>query len=123
MRGHVHSVPSSALRIPTALRGCRGSTCRPPICTIVVVRAAPCLAGRDLAGGEYSWRVALSPTNPPTARPAPEQTRASSTSSASVLQKLARVLKEKAQQDFERIVKGTSKTREKLGVRAPLPPL
>ncbi|PSC73424.1 cell division chloroplastic [Micractinium conductrix] len=33
-----------------------------------------------------------------------------------MLQKLARVFKEKAQQDLERIVKGTSKTREKLGV-------
>ena len=38
------------------------------------------------------------------------------TSSPNVLQKLARVLKEKASQDFDRIVKGTSKTREKLGV-------
>ncbi len=37
--------------------------------------------------------------------------------SPGVLQKLARVFKEKAQQDVDRIFKGTSKTREKLGVR------
>jgi len=37
-------------------------------------------------------------------------------SSTGVLQKLARVFKEKATQDFDRILKGTSKTREKLGV-------
>ncbi|KAL4434779.1 hypothetical protein ABPG77_005306 [Micractinium sp. CCAP 211/92] len=36
--------------------------------------------------------------------------------SPGVLQKLARVFKEKAQQDVDRIFKGTSKTREKLGV-------
>lgn len=36
-----------------------------------------------------------------------------------MLQKLARVFKEKAQQDVDRIFKGTSKTREKLGVRRP----
>ena len=34
-----------------------------------------------------------------------------------VLQKLGRVLKEKAVGDFERVFQGTSKTREKLGVR------
>jgi len=39
-------------------------------------------------------------------------------SSTGVLQKLARVFKEKASQDFERVVKGTSKTRERLGVRS-----
>ncbi len=37
---------------------------------------------------------------------------------SSVLGKLARVFKEKAAQDLDRIRKGTSKTREKLGVRA-----
>jgi inorganic triphosphatase YgiF len=37
-------------------------------------------------------------------------------SSTGVLQKLARVFKEKASQDLQRIVAGTSKTREKLGV-------
>lgn len=37
-------------------------------------------------------------------------------STPGVLQKLARVFKEKAQQDYDRIIKGTSKTREKLGV-------
>jgi hypothetical protein len=42
---------------------------------------------------------------------------AASASGTGVLQKLARVFKEKAQQDLDRIVKGTSKTREKLGVR------
>lgn len=36
----------------------------------------------------------------------------------SILEKLGRVLKEKAVGDFERVFKGTSKTREKLGVRA-----
>lgn len=36
--------------------------------------------------------------------------------SPSVLQKMARVVKEKASQDFGRIVKGTEKTRKKLGV-------
>lgn len=41
---------------------------------------------------------------------------AAATSGAGVLQKLARVFKEKAAQDLGRIVKGTSKTREKLGV-------
>ena len=41
------------------------------------------------------------------------QTHASSTG---VLQKIARVLREKASQDLERIMRGTSKTREKLGV-------
>lgn len=40
-------------------------------------------------------------------------------STTGVLQKLARVFKEKAAQDLDRIVKGTSKTREKLGVSAP----
>lgn len=44
--------------------------------------------------------------------------QAAATSGAStVLGKLARVFKEKAQQDLSRIVQGTSKTREKLGVR------
>ncbi|KAL4423881.1 hypothetical protein ABPG75_001182 [Micractinium tetrahymenae] len=43
------------------------------------------------------------------------QVRAAATSPG-VLQKLARVFKEKAQQDVDRIFKGTSKTREKLGV-------
>lgn len=38
-------------------------------------------------------------------------------SSPGVLQKLARVFKEKASEDFGRIIKGTSKTRERLGVR------
>ena len=38
-----------------------------------------------------------------------------------MLQKLGRVLKEKAVGDFERVFQGTSKTREKLGVR-PLRP-
>ena len=33
-----------------------------------------------------------------------------------VLQKLGRVLKEKAGEDFQRVFQGTSKTREKLGV-------
>lgn len=33
-----------------------------------------------------------------------------------MLQKMARVVKEKAAQDFGRIVKGTEKTRQKLGV-------
>lgn len=37
-------------------------------------------------------------------------------SQTGVLQKLARVFKEKASQDLDRIMKGTSKTREKLGV-------
>ena len=37
-------------------------------------------------------------------------------SSTGMLQKLARVFKEKASQDLDRIMKGTSKTREKLGV-------
>jgi hypothetical protein len=36
--------------------------------------------------------------------------------STGVLQKLARVFKEKASQDLDRIMKGTSKTRERLGV-------
>lgn len=45
------------------------------------------------------------------------QVQATATSGGGVLQKLARVFKEKAQQDLSRIVKGTSKTREKLGVR------
>lgn len=36
---------------------------------------------------------------------------------AGLLQKLGRVLREKAATDLERITKGTSKTREKLGVR------
>ncbi|KAI3432381.1 hypothetical protein D9Q98_003937 [Chlorella vulgaris] len=44
------------------------------------------------------------------------QVQATATSGGGVLQKLARVFKEKAQQDLSRIVKGTSKTREKLGV-------
>lgn len=35
-----------------------------------------------------------------------------------VLQKLGRVLKEKAGEDFQRVFQGTSKTREKLGVRS-----
>ena len=35
-----------------------------------------------------------------------------------VLQKLGRVLKEKALGDFDRVFQGTSKTREKLGVRS-----
>ena len=34
-----------------------------------------------------------------------------------MLQKLGRVLKEKVVGDFERVFQGTSKTREKLGVR------
>lgn len=34
----------------------------------------------------------------------------------SLIQKVARVVREKASEDFDRIVKGTSKTREKLGV-------
>lgn len=34
-----------------------------------------------------------------------------------ILQKLGRVLKEKATGDLDRVFKGTSKTREKLGVR------
>ncbi len=38
-------------------------------------------------------------------------------SGTGVLQKLTRVLKEKAQQDYDRVFQGTSKTREKLGVR------
>lgn len=38
-----------------------------------------------------------------------------------VLQKLGRVLKEKAVGDFERVFQGTSKTREKLGVRLSVP--
>ena len=47
------------------------------------------------------------------------QAQASSSSTGvGVFQKLARVFKEKAQQDLDRIIKGTSKTREKLGVRA-----
>ena len=33
-----------------------------------------------------------------------------------MLQKLGRVLKEKAEADLERVLNGTSKTREKLGV-------
>ncbi len=37
---------------------------------------------------------------------------------AGLLQKLGRVLKEKAATDLERITKGASKTREKLGVRS-----
>jgi hypothetical protein len=37
-----------------------------------------------------------------------------------MLQKLGRVLKEKAATDLERITKGASKTREKLGVRGKL---
>jgi len=37
-------------------------------------------------------------------------------SQTGVLQKLARVFKEKASQDLDRIMKGTSKTREKLGI-------
>lgn len=37
-------------------------------------------------------------------------------SGVSVFKKIARVLQEKAQQDIDRITKGTSKTREKLGV-------
>jgi len=37
-------------------------------------------------------------------------------SSPNVLQKMARVVKEKASQDYDRIVKGTEKTRAKLGV-------
>ena len=36
---------------------------------------------------------------------------------AGVLQKLGRVLREKAAGDFQRVFQGTSKTREKLGVR------
>lgn len=36
-----------------------------------------------------------------------------------ILQKLGRVLKEKATGDFDRVFKGTEKTREKLGVRRP----
>ena len=36
-----------------------------------------------------------------------------------LLQRLGRVLKEKAAGDFERFFKGTVKTRERLGVRAP----
>lgn len=43
---------------------------------------------------------------------------ASSGSSVGTLQKLARVFREKAQQDFDRLRGGTSKTREKLGVGA-----
>ena len=34
-----------------------------------------------------------------------------------ILQKLGRVLKEKATGDLDRVFKGTKKTREKLGVR------
>lgn len=44
------------------------------------------------------------------------QVSAAATGTPGVLQKLARVFKEKAQQDLDRIIKGTSKTREKLGV-------
>lgn len=47
--------------------------------------------------------------------------QATATSGAgTVLGKLARVFKEKAAQDLSRIVQGTSKTREKLGVRGAL---
>jgi hypothetical protein len=38
------------------------------------------------------------------------------TAEPSLLQKLGRVLKEKAAGDYERFVKGTSKTRERLGL-------
>lgn len=37
-----------------------------------------------------------------------------------ILQKLGRVLKEKAAGDLDRVFKGTSKTREKLGVTVPV---
>ena len=40
-----------------------------------------------------------------------------STSQPGLLQRLGRVLKEKAEGDFDRFFKGTTKTRERLGVR------
>ena len=43
---------------------------------------------------------------------------ATGTSGPGLLQKLGRVLKEKAAGDFQRVFKGTEKTRKKLGVRA-----
>jgi len=55
------------------------------------------------------------------ALPCCPQAQAAATSGTSALQKLARVFREKAQQDMDRIVKGTSKTREKLGVRTHSP--
>ena len=48
------------------------------------------------------------------------QAAATGTGGPGLLQKLGRVLKEKAAGDLQRIFKGTEKTRAKLGVRAPL---
>ena len=44
------------------------------------------------------------------------QVRTSSAPAPGLLQRLGRVLKEKASGDFERFFKGTVKTRERLGV-------
>ncbi len=45
------------------------------------------------------------------------QQAASTGAGAGLLQKLGRVLREKASTDLDRILHGASKTREKLGVR------
>ena len=61
-------------------------------------------------------RRSLPPPQHPGMRPHPQVQAAAA--APGMLQKLARVFKEKAQQDLDRLVKGTSKSREKLGVRA-----
>jgi hypothetical protein len=48
----------------------------------------------------------------------PDNKASSSTGPGNLLQRLGRVLKDKASSDFDRFVAGTSKTRERLGVRA-----
>lgn len=56
------------------------------------------------------------PAAPPAPPPCHFPQVSATASGPGTLQKLARVFREKAQQDFARIVQGTSKTREKLGV-------
>ena len=52
---------------------------------------------------------------------APLQAAATGVGGPGVLQKLGRVLKEKAVGDLGRVFTGATKTREKLGVRAAVP--
>ncbi|CAD7705381.1 unnamed protein product [Ostreobium quekettii] len=68
--------------------------------------------------GQCGAAPELQPLHAPRAthRRARESTRVKAESGASVLRKIGRVFKEKAQVDFDRIFKGTTKMREKLGV-------
>ncbi|GMH35353.1 hypothetical protein BSKO_03221 [Bryopsis sp. KO-2023] len=69
-----------------------------------------------LLRGPTAWRRAPLSVSKPTYHRTPRTVTTGAASSTNVFKKIARVLREKAQGDLDRISKGTSKTREQLGI-------